>query len=109
MTKLTTPCVIFSKKSAPAQQKYTLIKQELLAIILAFQHFEIYVLAYGPRVTVFSDHSPLQLLAKIKLKNFRLTHCRLLLQQDILEVRIIKGNGNVVAEFITGHCLVSLL
>ena len=65
------PICHFSKKFTPAQRNYCVIEQELLAITLALQHFEIYNPAYGPRVTIL-DHSSLQFLNKFKLekKNF---------------------------------------
>ena len=95
------PVCYFSKKFTPAQKNYSVIEQELLAIILALQHFEIYVPAYGPRVTVFSDHSPLQFLDKFKFKNIRLTRWSLLLQEYNLEIRHIKGTDNVVADCLS--------
>ena len=36
------PVCYFSKKFTPAQRNYSVVEQELLAIILALQHFEIY-------------------------------------------------------------------
>ena len=91
----------YSKKFTPAQQNYSVIEQEFLAIILALQHFEIYGPAYGPRVTIYSDHSPLQFLDKFKFKNARLTRWSLLLQEYKLEVRYIKGRDNVVADCLS--------
>ena len=95
------PVCYFSKKLTPAQRNYADIEQELLAILSALQHFEIYVPAYGPRVTIYSDHSPLQFLDKSKFKNVRLTRWSLLLQEYNLEVRHIKGVDNVVADCLS--------
>ena len=91
----------YSKKFTPAQQNYSVIEQEFLAISLALQHFEIYVPAYGPRVTIYSDHSPLQFLDRFKLKNARLTRWSLLQQEYNLEARHIKGRDNVVADCLS--------
>ena len=52
------PVCYYSKKFIPAQQNYSVIEQELLAIILALHHFEIFMPVYGPRITIYSDHSP---------------------------------------------------
>ena len=95
------PVSYFSKKFTPAQRNYSVIKQELLAIILALQHFEVYTPAYGPRVVIYSDHSPLQFLEKFKFKNLRLTRWRLLFQEYNLEVKHIKGVDNVVADCLS--------
>ena len=95
------PISYFSKKFTPAQRNYSVIEQELLAIILALQHFEVYVPAYGSKVTVLSDHSPLQFLDKFKFKNMRLTRWSLLLQEYNLEVQHIKGVDNVLADCLS--------
>ena len=95
------PVSYFSKKFTAAQRNYSVIEQELLAIILALQHFEVYVPAYGPKVTVLSDHSPLQFLDKFKFKNMRLTRWSLLLQEYNLEVCHIKGVDNVLADCLS--------
>ena len=95
------PVCYFSNKFTPAQRNYSVIEQELLAILLALQHFKIYVPAYGPQVVVYSDHSPLQFLAKFKYKNLRLTRWSLLLQEYNLAVRYIKGVDNVVADCLS--------
>lgn len=58
----------FSKKFTQAQRNYSVIEQESLAIILALQHFDIYIPAYGPRITIFADHSPLRFFDKFKFK-----------------------------------------
>lgn len=43
---LTTQYAIFPESLPPYQRNYSVIEQELLAMILAFQHFEINVPAY---------------------------------------------------------------
>ena len=95
------PVCYFSKKFTQAQRNYSVIEQELLAIILALQHFEVYVPSHGPRITVYSDHSPLQFLNRFKFKNVRLTRWSLLLQEYNLEVHHVKGADNVVADCLS--------
>ena len=95
------PVCYFSKKFSPAQRNYSVVEQELLAIVLALQHFEVYTPSFGPKITIFSDHSPLQFLAKFKFKNLRLTRWSLLLQEYNLEVKHIKGADNVVADCLS--------
>ena len=95
------PVCYFSKKFNVAQRNYSVIEQELLAIILALQHFEVYVPAHGPTVTVYSDHSPLQFLNRFKFKNTRLTRWSLLLQEYDLIVHHVKGTDNKVADCLS--------
>ena len=76
------------------------MEQELLAIILALQHFDVYVPPFGPCVTIYSDHHPLQFLNKFKFKNQRLTRS-LLLQEYNLNVQHIKGVDNIIADCLS--------
>ena len=91
------PVTFFSKKLSPAQRNFSVIEQEFLAILLALQHFEIYLLSHGPMIKIYSDHHPLQFLNKFKFKNQRLTRWSLLLQEYNLDVKHIKGKDNVIA------------
>ena len=95
------PVCYFSKKFNSAQRNYSVIEQELLALILALQHFEVYVPTHGPTITVYSDHSPLQFLNRFKFKNTRLTRWSLLLQEYDLKVQHIKGTDNKVADCLS--------
>ncbi len=49
------------------------MEKETLTLILALQHFEVYVTSGQFPVEVFTDHNPLTFLSKIKNKNQRLT------------------------------------
>ena len=60
-------------------------------MILVLQHFEVYVSSYGPQVTIFSDHSPLQFLDCFKFKKAQLTRWGLLQQEYNLDVQHVKG------------------
>ena len=95
------PVSYFSKKLTSAQRNYSTIEQELLAIVLALQHFQVYLPPWGQELTVFSDHHPLQFLSKFKYKNQRLTRWSLILQEYNLVVRHIKGCDNVIADCLS--------
>ena len=95
------PVSYFSKKLSRAQRNYSTIEQELLAIVLALQHFCVYVPPFGPEVVIYSDHHPLQFLHKFKFKNQRLTRWSLLLQEYNLRVRHIRGQDNVMADCLS--------
>lgn len=95
------PVAFFSKKLSPAKRNYSVTEQELLALLLAMQHFKVYLPAHGPVIKVYSDHHPLQFLNKFKFKNQRLTRWSLLLQEYHLDVRHIKGTENVLADCLS--------
>ena len=95
------PVSYFSKKFDKAQRNYSVVEKELLALILALQHFAVYLPSYGPEITVYSDHHPLQFLAKFKNKNQRLTRWGLMLQEYNLDVHHIRGVDNVLADCLS--------
>ena len=70
-------------------------------MILALQHFEVYVDAGQKPLVVFTDHNPLVFLHKIKSKNRRLLNWSLILQEYDLDVRHIKGKDNVIADCLS--------
>ena len=94
------PVSYFSKKFNPAQRNYSVIEKELLSLILALQHFEVY-LCSGDLITVYTDHHPLKFLSKFKHKNQRLTRWSLFLQEYNLDVKHIRGPDNVLADCLS--------
>ena len=97
------PIAYFSKKLNKYQCNYSTIEKEALALILAVQHFEIYVSAGNFPVEVFTDHNPLKYLYRFKNKNQRLTRWSLFLQGYHLQIAFIKGKDNLVADFLSRH------
>ena len=63
------PVCYFSKKFEKGQKNYYTSENELFALVLALQHFEIYVLAGRYPVTVYMDHNSLTFLHCLKNKN----------------------------------------
>ena len=94
------PVCYFSKKFNKSQKSYATIEKECVALVLALQHFEVYVTSSSLPIVVYSDHNPLLFIDKMKDKNQRLLRWSLILQEHVLEIRHIKGKDNVVA-----HCL----
>lgn len=94
------PVCYLSRKFKPHQRAYSIIEKELLALVIALENWDVYLGQNSP-ITVYSDHSPLQFLAKMKNKNQRLTRWALFLQKYILEVRHIKGKNNVIADTLS--------
>ena len=95
------PVCYFSKKFEKGQKNYCTSEKELLALVLALQHFEIYVSAGGYPVTVYTDHNPLTFLHRLKNKNQRLLRWSVLLQQYTLDIQHIKGQENVIADALS--------
>ena len=56
------PVCYFSKKFDKHQKNYSTIEKECLALVLALQHFEVYITCSATPIKVFSDHNPLVFL-----------------------------------------------
>ena len=92
------PVCNLSKKS---QKNYSTIAKECLALVLALQHFEVYVTSSSLPVVAYSDHNPLVFIHKMRDKNQRLLRWSLILQEYVLEIRHIKGKDNVIADWLS--------
>ena len=88
----------FSKKCNKHQKNYSTIEKECLSLILALQHFEVYLTSSSSPTVVFSDHNPLIFIPKMKTKNQRLLRWSLLLQEYNLDIRHIKGKDNIISD-----------
>ncbi|GJW46847.1 reverse transcriptase domain-containing protein [Tanacetum coccineum] len=90
------PIYFASKTLNPAQQKYTVTKKELMAIVFAFDKFRSYLIL--SKTIVHTDHSALKHLFKKQDAKPRLIHWILLLQEFDIEIKDRKGKENVVAD-----------
>ena len=88
-----------SKILNEAQNNYTTIEKELLAIVFALDKFRAYLV--GASIVIFTDHSVLKYLVKKKDLKARLICWILLLQEFSLEIRYKKGVKNVVADHLS--------
>ena len=91
----------FSKKLTKCQQKYSTIEKECLALLLALQHFDVYLNVTLHPILVYTDHNPLTFLHKLSNKNQRLTRWSLLLQEYNITIKHIKGKDNVIADALS--------
>ena len=91
----------FSHKFNQHQQNYSTIEKECLALILALQHFDVYVSSTGAPLEVFSDHNPLVFIHKLKNKNQRLLRWSLTLSEYNMKIHHIKGQDNIIADCLS--------
>ena len=95
------PVAYFSKKLNRHQKRYSTIEKEALALVLAVQHFEVYVCSAGGDLVVLTDHNPLTFLAKFKTSSQRVFRWSLILQPYNLTVVHLPGKENVIADTLS--------
>ncbi|GJZ49202.1 reverse transcriptase domain-containing protein [Tanacetum coccineum] len=93
------PIYFASKTLNPAQQKYTVIEKELMAVVFAFDKFRSYRIL--SKTIVHTDHSDLKYLFKKQDANPRLIHWILLLQEFDIEIKDRKGIENAAADHLS--------
>ncbi|XP_064110243.1 uncharacterized protein LOC135218028 [Macrobrachium nipponense] len=96
------PVAFASRSLSEAEQRYAQIEKECLAIVFACERFHHYV--YGrDKVTVHSDHQPLELIFKKPLAAApaRLQRMLLHLQYYALEVKYVKGKHMYIADTLS--------
>ena len=95
------PVCYFSKKFDKHQRNYSTIEKESLSLILALQHFQVYLSSANSPIVIFSDHNPLTFIHKMKNKNQRLLRWSLMLQEHNLDIRHIKGRDNIIPDTLS--------
>ena len=95
------PVCYYSKKFSQCQKNYSTIEKEALALVLALQHFEVYVGSSSEPVVVYTDHNPLTFINRMKNKNQRLLRWSLFLQEFNLDIRHIKGKDNIIPDALS--------
>ena len=95
------PVAYFSKKLNAHQKRYSTIEKEALALVLAVQHFEVYISGVVGDVVVYSDHNPLSFLARFQRSNARVFRWSLSLQPYSLAIRHVAGKDNVIADALS--------
>lgn len=95
------PVCFYSKKFNAFQLNYSVIEKETLALLLALQHFEVYLDSGSVPLVVYTDHNPITFLHSLRCPNRRLMRWVLFLQPYCLDIRHIKGSENVVADALS--------
>ena len=89
----------FSKKLAAHQKRYSTVEKEALGLIMAVRTFSVY---FGStRVTVFTDHSPLQFIHRMANHNQKLLRWSLELGQYNLNVVHRRGRDNLLPDLLS--------
>ncbi len=92
---------IIQKKFTSYQKQYSTIEKEALALLLALQHFDVYVGGSAIPLLVYTDHNPLTFLAQMSNANQRLMRWALIVQEYNLDIRHMKGSENVIADALS--------
>ena len=95
------PVSYFSKKFLKYQKNYSVVEKETLGLVLALEHFDVYLGLTPFKIKVYTDHNPLTFLKTMKNKNQRLVRWSLALQEYNLEIQHIPGSENVVADALS--------
>ncbi|GKA80277.1 reverse transcriptase domain-containing protein [Tanacetum coccineum] len=93
------PIYFASKNLNPAQQKYTVTKKELMAVVFAFKKFRSYLIL--SKTIVHTDHLALKHLFKKQDAKPRLIRWILFLQEFDIEIKDRKGAENVAANHLS--------
>jgi len=88
-----------SRKLTCAEQNYSVVERECLAIVRAVAKFYRYL--YGRQFVLQTDHRPLIYLDKAKLANARVMRWALALQPFKFRTESIKGSDNVGADYFS--------
>ena len=80
---------------------YSAIEKECLSLILAVQHFEVYLTSSSLPIVVYSDQNHLALINKMKNNNQRLMWWCLMLQEYNIDIKHIKGKDNIIADALS--------
>lgn len=95
------PVSYFSWKFNKHQLAYPTIEKETLSLLLALQHFEVYLGSSSLPVVVFTDHNPIVFLSRMYNHNQKLMRWALMVQDFNLEIRHKKGSDNVLADALS--------
>ena len=82
-----------------AQENYSTIEKEMLAIVFAYEKIRPYIL--GSHVIVHTDHAAIKYLMSKKEAKPRLIRWVLLLQEFDFEIKDKKGFDNVIADHLS--------
>lgn len=95
------PIAYWSRKMNDAQKKYPVHEQELLAIVLAVEHWRCYLSGSTHPVHVFTDHRSLQWLSTQPTLSHRQARWVEALQEFSFMIEYVEGKENKVADALS--------
>ncbi len=95
------PVCYYSKKFNKHQRNYATIEKECLALVLAIQHFEVYLIGSMHPIKVFTDHNPLVFLNRMKNKNRKIMRWAIFLQEFDLQIQHVAGKDNIIPDALS--------
>ena len=93
------PVAFASKKLNVAEQKYSTLEKECLAIVWAVTKFRLFL--SGEKFILQTDHKPLTYLNSAKFQNDRIMRWSLSLQNYDYRVEDIPGKDNCLADYLS--------
>ena len=88
-----------SKTFNEAQENYSTIEKEMLAMVFACEKFRPYIV--GSHIIIHTDHTAIRYLIAKKDAKPRLIRWVLLLQEFDLKIKDKKGSNNVIANHLS--------
>ena len=93
------PVKYLSRKLKPAEQNYSTIEKEGLALVWAIDKLQVFL--YGREFVLLTDHKPLVFINNMKLQNSRIMRWSLYLQDWTFVVKSIRGVDNLLADYLS--------
>ncbi len=90
-----------------AENDYSVTHLEILAVLWALQHFRDIIMGY--KLTVYTDHSSITEIFKVRNLNGRLARWYLTIQTYSPEIKDNKGRQNVVADALSRNVCVGVV
>ena len=72
-------------------------------MVMTLKRFECYLLHNPEVVSIYSDHIPLTFIRQSRLKNQRIMHWALLLQEYNIIVKHVRGVDNTLADCLSRY------
>ena len=92
------PVSYFSRKFNQHQVNYSTIEKEALALLLALQHFDVYLNTTLYPLIIYTDHNHLLF---VKNSNQRLLRWSMLYQQYNMEIHHIRGRDKIITDALS--------
>ena len=95
------PIAFASHKFTSAELNWDIVSKEAFAVIYSLRHFQNII--FRCKILLFSDHNPLQFAVANVPRSAKLQRWALELQSYDIEVRYIKTDDNVVADWLSRY------